>query len=53
MWNWIYELESEKFDLTEQMRRQKYEINVLLNRITHAQKFKKGAGKGKVGGRWK
>ncbi|XP_049916666.1 troponin T, slow skeletal muscle-like isoform X3 [Epinephelus moara] len=53
MWECIYELESEKFDLTEKMRRQKYEINVLLNRITHAQKFKKVHGKGKVGGRWK
>ncbi|XP_066564826.1 troponin T, slow skeletal muscle [Amia ocellicauda] len=53
MWEWIYQLESEKFDLMEQMRHQKYEINVLLNRICHAQKFKKGAGKGKVGGRWK
>ncbi|XP_016084476.1 troponin T, slow skeletal muscle-like isoform X1 [Sinocyclocheilus grahami] len=53
MWNWIYQLESEKFDLLDQMKRQKYEIVVLLNRISHAQKFKKGHGKGKVGGRWK
>ncbi|XP_017556244.1 troponin T, slow skeletal muscle-like isoform X2 [Pygocentrus nattereri] len=54
MWEWIYQLESEKFDLMEKMRRQKYEIKVLLNRISHAQKFKKGTGgKGKVGGRWK
>lgn len=53
IWNCIYELESEKFDLTEKMKRQKYEINVLLNRIQHAQKFKKVHGKGKVGGRWK
>ncbi|XP_048846803.1 troponin T, slow skeletal muscle [Brienomyrus brachyistius] len=53
MWNWIYQLESEKFDFMDQMKRQKYEIVVLLNRISHAQKFKKGHGKGKVGGRWK
>ncbi|KAG7459871.1 hypothetical protein MATL_G00214940 [Megalops atlanticus] len=53
MWNWIYQLESEKFDFMDQMKRQKYEIIVLLNRISHAQKFKKGHGKGKVGGRWK
>ncbi|XP_036802440.1 troponin T, slow skeletal muscle isoform X3 [Oncorhynchus mykiss] len=53
MWEWIYQLESDKFDLTEKTRRQKYEINVLLNRISHAQKFKKVHGKGKVGGRWK
>ncbi|XP_029102542.1 troponin T, slow skeletal muscle isoform X7 [Scleropages formosus] len=53
MWERMYQLESEKFDLMEKMKRQKYEINVLLNRICHAQKFKKGHGKGKVGGRWK
>uniref|UniRef100_A0A087Y7W1 Troponin T, slow skeletal muscle n=1 Tax=Poecilia formosa TaxID=48698 RepID=A0A087Y7W1_POEFO len=39
MWEWIYQLESEKFDLTEKMKKQKYEINVLLNRIQHAQKL--------------
>lgn len=53
MWEWIYQLESEKFDFIEQMKHQKYEITVLLNRISHAQKFKKVHGKGKVGGRWK
>ncbi|XP_066498236.1 troponin T, slow skeletal muscle [Hoplias malabaricus] len=53
MWDWIYELESEKFDLMDHMKKQKYEIIVLLNRISHAQKFKKVHGKGKVGGRWK
>nr|XP_061805089.1 troponin T, slow skeletal muscle [Nerophis lumbriciformis] len=53
LWNWIYQLESEKFDHMEHMKHQKYEIIVLLNRIQHAQKFKKGHGKGKVGGRWK
>ncbi|XP_028842142.1 troponin T, slow skeletal muscle isoform X1 [Denticeps clupeoides] len=53
MWNWIYQLESEKFDFMDEMKRQRYEIVVLLNRISHAQKFKKGHGKGKVGGRWK
>ncbi|KAG9481596.1 hypothetical protein GDO78_010696 [Eleutherodactylus coqui] len=51
--DWMYQLESEKFDLMEKMKTQKYEINVLYNRISHAQKFKKGAGKGRVGGRWK
>uniref|UniRef100_A0A3B3HZX2 Troponin T, slow skeletal muscle n=1 Tax=Oryzias latipes TaxID=8090 RepID=A0A3B3HZX2_ORYLA len=41
LWEWIYELESEKFDLTEKMKRQKYEVRTT------------GHGKGKVGGRWK
>ncbi|XP_029109761.1 troponin T, slow skeletal muscle isoform X2 [Scleropages formosus] len=53
MWNWIYQLESDKFDFMDVMKKQKYEIVVLLNRISHAQKFKKVHGKGKVGGRWK
>nr|XP_040135759.1 troponin T, slow skeletal muscle [Ictidomys tridecemlineatus] len=51
--DWIHQLESEKFDLMEKLKQQKYEINVLYNRISHAQKFRKGAGKGRVGGRWK
>eukprot|EP00069_Balaena_mysticetus_P003462 bmy_16797T0 len=50
---YLVKLESEKFDLMEKMKQQKYEINVLYNRISHAQKFRKGAGKGRVGGRWK
>ncbi|XP_035037177.1 troponin T, slow skeletal muscle isoform X1 [Hippoglossus stenolepis] len=53
LWDWVYQLESEKFDFMEHMKHQKYEIIVLLNRIQHAQKFKKVHGKGKVGGRWK
>ncbi|XP_053308213.1 troponin T, slow skeletal muscle isoform X1 [Spea bombifrons] len=51
--DWMYQLESEKYDLMEKMKTQRYEMNVLYNRISHAQKFKKGAGKGRVGGRWK
>ncbi|XP_020949115.1 troponin T, slow skeletal muscle isoform X4 [Sus scrofa] len=51
--DWIHQLESEKFDLMAKLKQQKYEINVLYNRISHAQKFRKGAGKGRVGGRWK
>ncbi|XP_067830560.1 troponin T, slow skeletal muscle isoform X2 [Heptranchias perlo] len=53
LWEWMYQLESEKFDLMDKLKRQKYEINVLHNRISEHQKFKKAAGKGKVGGRWK
>uniref|UniRef100_A0A8C8Z0S0 Troponin T, slow skeletal muscle n=1 Tax=Prolemur simus TaxID=1328070 RepID=A0A8C8Z0S0_PROSS len=51
--DWIHQLESEKFDLMAKLKQQRYEINVLYNRISHAQKFRKGAGKGRVGGRWK
>lgn len=33
MWECIYQLESEKFDLTEKMRRQKYEVSNLTVNI--------------------
>lgn len=26
MWNWIYQLESEKFDFIEHMKHQRYEV---------------------------
>nr|XP_032653232.1 troponin T, slow skeletal muscle-like [Chelonoidis abingdonii] len=37
--DWIHQLESEKFDLMEKLKRQKYEINILYNSISHAQKL--------------
>uniref|UniRef100_A0A4W6G4S5 Troponin T, slow skeletal muscle n=1 Tax=Lates calcarifer TaxID=8187 RepID=A0A4W6G4S5_LATCA len=52
MWEWIYQLESEKFDLTEKMKRQKYEVSHLAKNPQNLD-FKMGHGKGKVGGRWK
>uniref|UniRef100_A0A4W5RI05 Troponin T, slow skeletal muscle n=1 Tax=Hucho hucho TaxID=62062 RepID=A0A4W5RI05_9TELE len=33
MWEWIYQLESDKFDLTEKTRRQKYEVRRLRFQI--------------------
>ncbi|XP_030321309.1 troponin T, cardiac muscle isoform X3 [Calypte anna] len=56
LWQTIWDLEAEKFDLQEKFKRQKYEINVLRNRVSDHQKVKgsKGArGKTMVGGRWK
>nr|XP_013813226.1 PREDICTED: troponin T, fast skeletal muscle [Apteryx mantelli mantelli] len=54
LWDWLYQLENEKYDFTEQIKRKKYEIITLRNRIDQAQKHSKKAGaKGKVGGRWK
>ncbi|XP_009461223.1 PREDICTED: troponin T, fast skeletal muscle [Nipponia nippon] len=54
LWDWLYHLETEKYDFTEQIKRKKYEIVTLRNRIDQAQKHSKKAGaKGKVGGRWK
>ncbi|XP_043569483.1 troponin T, fast skeletal muscle-like isoform X3 [Chiloscyllium plagiosum] len=54
--DWLQQLEGEKFDLCENLKRQKYEINLLQIRV-HEQmgKFstKAARGKGKVGGRWK
>ncbi|XP_060701007.1 troponin T type 2a (cardiac) [Hemiscyllium ocellatum] len=52
LWKWLYQLEAEKFDLQEKMKQQKYEINVLRNRVNDHQKVSK-RGKGKVSGRWK
>ncbi|XP_069048495.1 troponin T, slow skeletal muscle-like isoform X2 [Lepisosteus oculatus] len=57
MWQWMMQLEGEKFDLAEKLKRQKYDVNQLQARIEDQMgKFSnKGArtGKGKVGGRWK
>ncbi|XP_026706321.1 troponin T, fast skeletal muscle isoform X8 [Athene cunicularia] len=54
LWDWLYQLETEKYDFTEQIKRKKYEIVTFRNRIDQAQKHSKKAGaKGKVGGRWK
>ncbi|XP_044303955.1 troponin T, cardiac muscle isoform X4 [Varanus komodoensis] len=56
LWQSIHDLEAEKFDLQEKFKKQKYEINVLRNRISDHQKVKgsKAArGKPVVGGRWK
>ncbi|KAF4801627.1 Troponin T, fast skeletal muscle isoforms [Turdus rufiventris] len=49
LWDWLYQLETEKYDFTEQIKRKKYEIVTLRNRIDQAQKHSKKAGaKGKV-----
>nr|XP_031362810.1 troponin T, cardiac muscle isoform X3 [Lonchura striata domestica] len=56
LWQNVHDLEAEKFDLQEKFKRQKYEINVLRNRISDHQKVKgsKGArGKTMVGSRRK
>ncbi|CAM5120211.1 unnamed protein product [Natator depressus] len=54
LWQSIHDLEAEKFELQEKFKRQKYEINVLRNRISDHQKVSKAArGKTVVGGRWK
>lgn len=50
LWTWLMGLESEKFDLTETLKRQKYDINLLLARVQDHQSAK-GRGKGKMGGR--
>ncbi|XP_076158538.1 troponin T, cardiac muscle-like [Alosa pseudoharengus] len=50
LWQWLMELEGEKFDLTEKFKRQKYEINQLLTRVQCHQSAK-GRAKGKMAGR--
>uniref|UniRef100_A0A3Q3GXJ7 Troponin T2e, cardiac n=1 Tax=Labrus bergylta TaxID=56723 RepID=A0A3Q3GXJ7_9LABR len=34
LWQWLMTLEAEKFDLSEKLKKQKYDINVLQSRIT-------------------
>ncbi|XP_036439828.1 troponin T type 3b (skeletal, fast) isoform X6 [Colossoma macropomum] len=44
LWEWMYKLESEKFDHIEKLKRQKYEINTQRQRVEELSKFsKKGA----------
>ncbi|XP_051961162.1 troponin T, cardiac muscle isoforms-like [Xyrauchen texanus] len=41
LWSWRRQLEAEKFDLQYQFTRQKYEINILRNRVSDHQKMTK------------
>ncbi|KAJ8416369.1 hypothetical protein AAFF_G00356570 [Aldrovandia affinis] len=50
LWQWLIELEAEKFDLTEKLKRQKYDMNVFQTRV-HEHQIAKGRTKGKVSGR--
>uniref|UniRef100_A0A1A8APP0 Troponin T type 2 (Cardiac) n=3 Tax=Nothobranchius TaxID=28779 RepID=A0A1A8APP0_NOTFU len=43
LWDWLRQLEGEKFDLQDQHTRQKYEITVLRNRVSDHQKVSKGS----------
>ncbi|KAK0153773.1 Troponin T, fast skeletal muscle isoforms [Merluccius polli] len=38
MWQWMMELEANKFDLSEKLKRQKYDINQLLARVQDHQR---------------
>ncbi|XP_058013861.1 troponin T, fast skeletal muscle isoform X3 [Ahaetulla prasina] len=54
LWDSLYELETEKYEYLEKIKRQKYDIVSLRCRVQALSKFSKKAGvKGKVGGRWK
>ncbi|KAM4523088.1 troponin T2e, cardiac isoform 2-T2 [Fundulus diaphanus] len=48
LWQWLMMLEAEKFDYTEKLKRQKYDINLLQNRVQASQTAK---GRGKAKGR--
>ncbi|XP_066505006.1 troponin T2d, cardiac [Hoplias malabaricus] len=50
LWQWMMDLEAEKFDLADKLKRQKYDITQLLVRVQDHQSAK-GRGKGKMGGR--
>ncbi|XP_042364661.1 troponin T, cardiac muscle isoforms-like [Plectropomus leopardus] len=42
LWEWIRQLEAEKFDLQDKHAKQKYEVTVLRNRVSDHQKVSKG-----------
>ncbi|KAF6733801.1 Troponin T, cardiac muscle [Oryzias melastigma] len=42
LWDWIRQLEAEKYELQYKQTKQKYEITVLRNRISDHQKISKG-----------
>ncbi|KAF3696921.1 Troponin T, cardiac muscle [Channa argus] len=46
LWEWMYQLEAEKFELQYQFSKQKYEINVLRNRVSDHQKTSKRTKRG-------
>ncbi|KAM9846044.1 troponin T, cardiac muscle-like [Aulostomus maculatus] len=48
LWQWLMTLEAEKFELSEKLKRQKYDINQLLARVQVHQSAK---GRGKAKGR--
>ncbi|KAK2832258.1 hypothetical protein Q7C36_015720 [Tachysurus vachellii] len=41
LWQWLQQLHAEKFDLSEKLKRQKYDINVLRNRVNDHQRYSK------------
>lgn len=41
LWQWLQQLHAEKFDLGEKLKRQKYEVNVLRNRVNDHQRYSK------------
>ncbi|KAM4522953.1 troponin T2c, cardiac [Fundulus diaphanus] len=61
LWQWLHQLHAEKFELAEQLKKQKYEIHVLRNRVSDHQrgsktsKTSRGASRGAKGkaGSWK
>ncbi|XP_077956628.1 troponin T, cardiac muscle isoforms [Gasterosteus aculeatus] len=57
LWRWLQQLHAEKFELAEKLKRQKYDIHVLRNRVSDHQRGSKGpktsrGAKGKSGS-WK
>lgn len=43
LWQWLRQLHAEKFDLAEKLKRQKYDVNVLRNRVSDHQRGSKVA----------
>uniref|UniRef100_A0A8C8EJS0 Troponin T2c, cardiac n=1 Tax=Oncorhynchus tshawytscha TaxID=74940 RepID=A0A8C8EJS0_ONCTS len=43
LWQWLRQLHAEQFDLAEKLKRQKYDVNVLQNRVSDHQRGSKVA----------
>ncbi|XP_045578077.1 troponin T, cardiac muscle isoforms-like [Salmo salar] len=43
LWQWLRQLHAEQFDLAEKLKRQKYDVNVLRNRVSDHQRGSKVA----------
>uniref|UniRef100_A0A663EWV0 Troponin T3, fast skeletal type n=1 Tax=Aquila chrysaetos chrysaetos TaxID=223781 RepID=A0A663EWV0_AQUCH len=48
LWDWLYQLETEKYDFTEQIKRKKYEILTLRCRVQELSKLLSPSGTGSI-----
>lgn len=52
LWKWLSQLYAEKFDLAEKLKRQRYDINVLRNRVSDHQRGAKVSKTTRISRKW-